>query len=170
MANFEPAVKLTLQHEGGFFWNHASGEVVNRGVTLNTIRSLGILKTTGPPLTSDIDFVKSLTEDEAKDIYESEYWAKLKLDHITSQEVANKVFDLGVNMGVVSAARFLQAACGVAEDGIIGPITIARANAMDPTKLLGLVREHAANRYHAIAAANPVLATNLPGWLSRLNT
>lgn len=170
MSEFAPAVAITLQHEGGFFWNHATGEVVNRGITLATIRSLGILNTSGPPLQSDIEFVKSLTEDEAKDIYESEYWSKLNLDHLNSQDVANKVFDLAVNMGVVTAARFLQAACGVTEDGIVGSLTIGRANAMDPVALLGSIRARAANRYREIAAANPTVSADLPGWLARLNS
>lgn len=169
MANFDPAVTRTLASEGGFFNNLKTGEVVNRGITLATIRALGILKSTGPATQADIAFIQGLTEDEAKDIYHIEYWTPLHLDQIDDQAVANKVFDLAVNMGVVSAARFLQAACGVIEDGIIGPITITRANAMDPVALLGSIRARAKNRYQDIAAANPTLAGNLPGWLARLN-
>lgn len=170
MANFEPAVKKTILAEGGFFYNHTTGEVVNMGVTLATLRSLGILHSTGTPSKEDVAFVKSLTADEAKDIYRKEYWDPLHLDHINDQAVAAKVFDLAVNMGVVSAARFLQASCGVAEDGVVGPITIARANAMDPVALLGSIRARASNRYQEIASANPTLVGNLHGWLSRLNS
>ena len=170
MAEFAPAAAITLVHEGGFYHNPATGEYANLGITLATLRSLGILKTTGPALQSDIDFVKSLTEDEAKDIYRLEYWDKLNLDHLNSQDVANKVFDLAVNMGVVTAARFLQAACGVPVDGIVGAQTIGAANAGDQVALLGSIRARAANRYRDIAAENPNLAPNLPGWLARLNS
>jgi len=141
-----------------------------RGITLSTLRSLGILKTKGPALQSDVEFVKSLTEDEAKDIYMQEYWDKLNLDRLTSQDVANKVFDLAVNMGVVTSARFLQAACGVPVDGIVGPHTIGVANAMDSGVLLAAIRAHAKNRYAEIAASNPALAPDLPGWLARLDS
>lgn len=170
MAVFEPAVTLTLKHEGGFSHNPKTGEVVNRGITLATIRSLGILKSHGPATAADIEFIQSLTEDEAKDIYYAEYWDKLNLNSINSQEVANKVFDLAVNMGVVSAARLLQQACNVTPDGIVGPITIGRANAMDPVVLLAKIRSEAADRYKQIAQANPLLASNLPGWMNRLNS
>lgn len=169
MAEFLPAVTKTLVSEGAFFYNHKTGEVVSMGITLATLRSLGILHSTGAASEADVAFVKSLTGDEAKDIYRKEYWDPLHLDHINNQAVASKVFDLAVNMGVVSAARFLQASCGVAEDGVVGPITIARANAMDPVALLGSIRARAANRYQEIASANPALAGNLTGWLNRLN-
>lgn len=168
MANFLPALTKTLIHEGGFFHNLKTGEVVNRGITLATLRSIGVLKTTGPTLQSDIEFVRSLTEEETADIYEQEYWGPLKLENVTSQDVANKVFDLGVNMGVGGAARLLQISAHVPADGIIGPKTIKAVNDCDPTVLLAEIREHAGERYHEIAAANPLLAGNLKGWLSRL--
>jgi len=170
MADFEQAVEKTLKAEGGFFHNLKTGEVVNRGITLATIRSLGILKSHGPATQADIEFIQSLTEEETKDIYHLEYWSKLNLDDIHFQDVANKIFDLAVNMGVVSAARMLQKACNVTPDGIVGPITIGRANAIDPVVLLATIRSEAADRYEQIAQANPVLASNLPGWLGRLNT
>lgn len=170
MADFALAAAETLKHEGGYFYNHTTGEVVNMGITLATLRSLGILHTSGPPLQSDIYFVKSLAEDEAKDIYHQQYWEPLHLDQINSQEVANKVFDIGVNMGVVSAARFLQNACGVTADGIVGPLTIDRANSHNPDDLLVEIRAKAAERYQQIASANPAMAGNLPGWLNRLNS
>lgn len=170
MAEFAPAVKLTLEHEGGFFHNKVTGEVVNKGITLTTVRSLGILKSTGVTLQSDIDFIRSLTEEEAKDIYHMEYWDKLHLDHVKSQPIANKVFDLGVNMGVVGAARILQKACHVAEDGIVGEITIGRANSFNEAALLHELKACAAVRYQEIAFKHLELAGNLTGWLNRLNS
>jgi lysozyme family protein len=168
MASFLPAVTKTLAAEGGFFHNLKTGEVVNRGITLDLLRSLKVLNSSGPATQADIEFVQSLTVEEAQDIYEIDFWAKLHLDQINDQAVANKVFDLAVNMGVGTAARFLQAAAGVPQDGVIGPQTIAAANAMDPVALLGSIKAWAANRYRDIAAANPLLAGNLTGWLSRL--
>lgn len=187
MADFTLAVALTLQHEGGYsdddtrraeyIARHGSdtgyrptGEVVNRGITLKLIRSLGILKSKGPATPEDIEFVQSITEDEARDIYRMEFWDKLNLDSIKSQEVANKVFDLAVNMGQVSAARLLQDACNVTPDGIVGPLTIGRANTIDPVLLLATIRSHAADRYEQIAQSNPALASDLPGWLKRLES
>jgi lysozyme family protein len=38
------------------------------------------------------------------------------------------VFDASVNSGVVQAIKWLQRAVDVADDGVIGPITISAAN------------------------------------------
>ena len=168
MAKFLPAVTKTLAAEGGFFHNTKTGEVVNMGITLDLLRSLKVLNSSGPATNADIEFVQSLTQDEAKDIYELDFWNKMSLDQINDQDVANKIFDLGVNMGIVPASRILQAAAGVSQDGEIGPRTIAAANAMDPVALLGSIKAWAANRYRDIAAANPLLTGNLQGWLARL--
>lgn len=170
MSEFAPALAKTLIHEGLFYHNPSTGEYANMGITLNTLRSLGILRSKGPATDADIEFVRSLKNEDAALIYRQQYWDHLELDAINSQDVANKVFDLAVNIGAVTAARFLQAACGVPEDGIIGPLTIGRANAMDPAALLGSIRALASNRYQEIAKANPALAPNLPGWLARLNS
>ena len=170
MADFDLAIPITLAHEGGFFHNTTTGEVVNMGITLTTLRSLQVLRTNGPATPDDINFVRTLTEDEAREIYRSEYWDKLCLDAIDSQDVAAKVFDLAVNMGVVTSARILQQAVGVPVDGIVGPHTIGAANTTDPVALLGMIRSRAATRYWQIATENPLLAENLPGWLHRLNS
>lgn len=170
MAKFEEAIDKTLAAEGGFFHNTTTGEVVNMGITLTTLRSLQVLRTNGPATPDDINFVRTLTEDEAREIYKSEYWDKLCLDAIDSQDVAAKVFDVAVNMGVVTSARILQQAVGVPVDGIVGPHTIGAANAMDAIALLGMIRARAASHYREIAAANPNLAPDLNGWLTRLNS
>src|SRR5690606_10887140 len=46
------------------------------------------------------------------------------------------VFDFSVNSGVSRAAKYLQALVGVAQDGVIGPKTLAAVAAYDPTKLV----------------------------------
>jgi lysozyme family protein len=41
------------------------------------------------------------------------------------------VFDYGVNSGISRSAKVLQRVLGVADDGMIGPITLGAANACD---------------------------------------
>ncbi len=168
MADFHTALALTLAHEGGFLHNETTGEVVNRGITLDSLRRLGILKSLGPPTNADIAFVQSLTLEEAADIYRMEFWDKLELDHFNSQEVANKVFDLGVNTGTRQAALFLQRAVRSIPDGIIGMHTVALTNAGDAAQILASIRTQAEAFYRQLAGFYPSLAGNLTGWLQRL--
>jgi hypothetical protein len=62
-------------------------------------------------------------------------------------------------------------ACGgtCAVDGVLGPISIAQINALDPANLLAQYKQLVAQRYTAIATANAELTGDLNGWLARLN-
>jgi len=174
MADFEPAVTLTLQHEGGFFHNPATGEIVNHGVTLTFVRSSGYKPD------ADEDFIRNLSVAEASQIYQTYFWDRYHIGSINDQTLANKAFDLTVNMGPggpnhAGALALLQSAvnaCGgqCTVDGVLGAISFAQINALDPANLLGKYKELVAARYTAIAAANPKLAGDLTGWLARLNS
>ena len=55
----------------------------------------------------------------------------------------------------------------VAEDGIIGPITLSAINKADPTDLLAALKSEAAGLYRLIAQANPSQQKFINGWLNR---
>lgn len=167
MADFQPAVTLTLQHEGGFYHNPVTGEIVNHGITLVFVRSSGYKPD------ADEDFIQNLSTAEASAIYQTYFWNRYSMGSIGDQSLANKVFDLTVNMGP-AALKLLQSAvnaCGgqCAVDGVLGPISIAQINALDAVQLLSQYKQQAAQRYQQIAADNTELAGDLTGWLSRLN-
>jgi len=173
MADFAPAVQITLENEGGFFHNTLTGEIVNHGITLTFIRDCGYCPT------ADEQYIKDLTVEQAEQIYQTYFWNRYNIGEIGDQSLANKAFDLTVNMGPGGARHdggltLLQRAvcdCGgsCAVDGLLGPISIGQINAQDATYLLKAYRARAKARYEAIAAANPNLAPDLPGWLARLN-
>lgn len=175
MASFDVAVDKTLKFEGGFFdRTSTTGELVNRGITLDSLRATGVLSTPrhSPPTQEDRDFVSNMTEAFAKQFYFEHYWCPLVLDKIADQDVASKVFDLHVNTG--HGGKFLQeginlvASLGhVAEDGIVGPITIRSANLCDHNSLLAAIRA-VAEKYYRQIAADPMQAQFLTGWLARL--
>jgi lysozyme family protein len=168
MADFGQALVKVLENEGGFFHNQETGEVVNRGVTLDTLRGLGFLRSTGPATPADVAFVQALSMGQTASIYRLQYWDKLELDKITSQDVAAKIFDLSVNVGTVQATKFVQRAVGVRDDGVLGPVSLAAINKANPAALLSLIRWEASKFYRDVAAAHPDLAPNLAGWLARL--
>jgi lysozyme family protein len=62
--------------------------------------------------------------DEAKAIYRRHYWDALRCDELPAG-VDYAVFDYGVNSGVGRAAKVLQRVCGVKDDGVLGPLTMA---------------------------------------------
>jgi lysozyme family protein len=78
------------------------------------------------------------------------------------------VFDAAVNCGEVTAAKLLQRALGVAEDGNIGAQTQAAIVASDDRSLCTKVCWERLRHYLAIVEAKPVDLPDLPSWLQRV--
>lgn len=117
MSNFDRAISRVLAHEGGYVNNPRDpGGETNWGITLNVARANGY---TGP--------MRTMSRDQAVAIYKAAYWDKVKGDQLPFA-VAFQVFDAAVNHGVGQAIKFLQRALAVTDDGIIGPMTIKKAN------------------------------------------
>lgn len=115
--NFDEAFELVIGHEGGY---------VNDPSDPGGETKYGISKRSYP----DVD-IKSLKLEDAKQIYLRDYWVKLDL-HRFHESLRFHLFDAAVNSGVRLAIQFLQRAVGVADDGVIGPITVAAVSRKDP--------------------------------------
>lgn len=128
-ANYPAALAAVLVHEGGYV-NHPRdpGGATNRGVTQRVYDDFRAAR--GLVLRS----VKHIQQAEVEAIYKRQYWDAVKGDDLPAG-VDYCVFDLAVNSGVNRASRFLQRATGVAEDGKIGPVTIAAAKNIPPRLL-----------------------------------
>jgi lysozyme family protein len=117
--NFEKALALVLEHEGGFV-NHPKdpGGATMKGVTqavyndYRKIRGRGLLS------------VKYISDEELRAIYKFQYWDKVHGD-LLPIGLDYAVFDFAVNSGVSRAAKYLQAVLGAAQDGQIGARTLA---------------------------------------------
>lgn len=156
MADFDQAIGAVLEHEDpgltGVVTTDTGGKT-----------RWGISAAAYPHLD-----VATLSLDDAKAIYRRDYWRPLSLGAIADQHVAGKALDMAVNMGTGTAARLLQKAVGVAEDGVIGPVTLEAVNTADPQVVLADLRHLSAERYREIAAANPDrYGRYLGGWLAR---
>lgn len=125
MMNFDIAFERLIGHEGGYV-NHPEdpGGETNWGVTLRTAREAGY---TGS--------MRHLTRDQAKEIYRTAYWGRAQAEQYDGA-IAFQVFDAAVNHGIGQAIRFLQRAVGVADDGAVGPVTLAAVRAMSVTDVL----------------------------------
>lgn len=73
--------------------------------------------------------IAGLTEGAAIDIYYRDYWMPSGCAALT-HGLDLWVLDGAINCGVSTAVKLLQEACGVAQDGKIGPATAVAANAM----------------------------------------
>lgn len=123
--NFDQAFDRLIGHEGGYS-NHPDdpGGETMWGVTIAVARANGYA---GP--------MRSLPRDIAKGIYRAQYWDKVKADSLPFP-VAFQVFDAAVNHGTGQAAKFLQRAAGVVDDGVIGPKTLAAVAARGAAVIL----------------------------------
>lgn len=122
--NFDVAFDLLLKHEGGYS-DHASdpGGKTRFGVTEAVAREVGYRGD-----------MRELPLDLAKRIFKDRYWDAVKAEQLPPA-VRYAVFDAAVNSGPGQSAKWLQRALGVADDGVIGPKTIAAANATNPDSL-----------------------------------
>lgn len=160
--NFERAMPLVLRHEGGFV-NHPKdpGGATNLGVTIGTARRLGI-DVDGDGDTDIID-IKLLKPKDAAKVYRAEYWNKVKGDQLPSG-IDYAVFDFAVNSGPGRAAEYLQAIAGVAQDGEIGPQTVAAVAKLDPAAVINSL----CNRRLAFLKRLKTWPTFGKGWESRV--
>ncbi|WP_082501168.1 glycoside hydrolase family 108 protein [Methylobacterium sp. Leaf88] len=116
--NFSRAFPLTLKHEGGWVDHPADpGGATNLGVTIGTLSSW-----LGRPASKAE--VKALTRESVAPIYRKNYWDAIRGDELPAG-LDYAVFDFAVNSGPKRAAMALQRAVGVADDGVIGSITLA---------------------------------------------
>lgn len=114
VADFNLAFNRLIGHEGGYVNDPKDpGGETNWGITIYTARASGY---TGS--------MRAMTREDAKQIYFKAYWKRYKCDEF-APEFAYQFFDAAVNHGSGNAARMLQRAVGVVDDGVIGEITLA---------------------------------------------
>ena len=151
--NFSTAFEKLLGHEGGYS-NHPSdpGGETMWGITKRVAFENGY--------TGDM---RAMPVETARAIYKSLYWDAIQADNLPA-DVRYIVFDAAVNSGVTQAARWLQRACGVVADGVIGPQTIRAANALHSE---GLKRRMLAHRLRFMAGL-PNWPAFSRGWANRI--
>lgn len=191
MAEFKLAHALTKVNEGGFSNNPND----RGGMTLNGIarkifplwkgwRTLdGIIQRVGlNPKAIDREVAKSpnlLADIEA--FYKLNFWDVNNLSYIKSQDIANELFDTGVNMGTVTAAKMLQEAVNlcnknqlsypdISVDGKIFAVgqTINTVNIAHPVAVLNTINMLQGERYLNIMRNNKSQETFWGGWLKRV--
>jgi lysozyme family protein len=155
MADFNTAVSLVLQQEGGLHTEPGdTGGLTNWGISQNN----------NPGLT-----VATLTQEDAAAWYKDNYWV---FDGIKDQRVATLLLSMSVNMGgkvakreINPAIRVAQKAVGVLQDGLWGPMTEHCLNTT-PDVLVELATAYL-KKYFLIELSKGN-ANDLGGWTRRV--
>ena len=140
--NFLTAFDKLLKHEGDYS-NHAAdpGGKTRYGVTEAVAREVGYRGD-----------MRELPLELAQRIYKERYWDAVQAESLPP-DVRYIVFDGAVNSGVAQSSKWLQRACGVKDDGVIGPITIRAASTL-----------HSEGLRRRILAQRLRFMTKLPNW------
>lgn len=147
--NFDKAIEFILKFEGGY---------VNDPQDPGGETKYGISKKAYPKLN-----IKDLSLNEAKKIYESNYWLASKASEL-KDELQLIHFDTSVNMGNHRAVKILQSASGATIDGIFGSETKSKSDKIS-------VERYALERmfhYCEIIRNNQMLIKYIVGWKNRV--
>lgn len=163
MANANELIPFVLHYEGGFVNDPKdSGGATNKGITLNTFRSVY-------GRTKSVADLKRLTNEQWKHIFKTLYWDKCKADMINDQSIANMLVDFAVNSGVTRAVKKIQKIVGVVSDGICGLQTLAAINSSNPKQTFEKLKAARLRYLQDVVKANPAKARFLRGWNKRVN-
>jgi len=182
MADFKIAFEKTLILEGGYA-NHPAdkGGETYCGIARNFFPNwsgwiyIDSLKSK-PDFPKNIDKQKLLPEIE--NFYKKQFWDTLRLDEIKAQDIAEEIYDTGVNMGEKTAVKIVQEACNLLNrdgkdypelevDGVIGKNTVNTINNHPyPKTLYNLLNFLQAERYIEICRKNRTQEVFMRGWLN----
>lgn len=100
----------------------------------------------------------ALTEAQARAFYRRKYIEAPHFDRIVDEDLQELVVDAGVLHGTRHAAKWLQYAADVKQDGDVGDKTIAAVNAADPAELFLWVCAFRIRLFGRLAQGDPELA------------
>jgi len=133
------------------------------------------------------DFPDNLKHNEllrlsVKELYKKNYWNRFMGDYVMSQEIANKLYDMSINIGVLRTIGSLQRALNllnrnqndysnIIEDGIFGRITLNTLNSHPNNNkyILTILNTLQASHYIELSELSESQEIFLRGWLNRVS-
>lgn len=175
--SIETIIEGIIRREGGYV-DHPDdrGGPTNWGITQVVARAWGFAGD-----------MRTLTQDQARAIYRDRYWIQPGFDKVAAlaPDLAEKLADIGVNMGQAVAGKFLQRALNhlnrqgadfpdISVDGGVGKMTIfaleqflAKRGAGGQQMLIEMAEAQQRVRYMEITEGNQSQETFAFGWQNR---
>lgn len=164
MADFNPAFEKMLHDEGGMQLTDIPGD--RGGMTYAGIARNANPQWVGWPLVDRKEFGGSLTS-LVRDFYRQNYWDRIRGDEIRDQQIAETIFNFGVNTGVGVAVKLAQVIIGAVPDGGIGPKTVELLNRCTPQNFMASYALAKIGRYVNICLKDRSQSKFLLGWVRR---
>lgn len=164
-------IEEVISREGGSRYTNRAADLGGPTKYGITAKTLGRCWNLGRPATEDE--VKSLTLEQATQIYLVHYWQAFHLDLIKNQVVAEFMFDWYVNSNEDNATKELQAWCEAYQDGDIGPNTAAKIEAKlarDGWVSFNQLVDRRVYYVLRLCQRVPSQVANVVGWYKRINS
>lgn len=135
MANFEIAYKRTAKFEGGYVYDpDDKGGETYAGISRKANPKWLGWKTIDAAKKKS-GFPKNLKNDailqqQVRTLYRANYWNPIWGDKITKQEVANEIYDFGVNAGVATSIKLQQRQFKMRETGKMDDNLLKKLNSI----------------------------------------
>lgn len=179
MAEFEVAVAFVLENEGGFNDSpNDRGGATNFGISLRLLRDIPGNRLRKYGIFDDLSYVeavKALTIDQAKNLYRGEFWDEAPFEKLSSQLIANYVFDCCVQHGMSQGILILQHALWAAyrdhtivkADGKLGDLTLLAESQADDKLMLSCLIACRDGFIRICAALRMENKEFFDGWINR---
>jgi len=172
MAEFKPAFQNAITTEGGYVndpqdpggetYKGVARKIWSKWAGWQTIDALKRQSAFPANLEKDASLQQSIA-----DFYRVEFWDRLLLDQIESQDAANSIFNFAVNAGIGTSATLAQMVVEVKADGMIGPDTTAAINSFDTDHFIAAFTVAKIARYIHIVRKRPTSRKYFFGWVCR---
>jgi lysozyme family protein len=185
-SSFQEAVHHILKEEGGLAnVRDDKGGITNYGISINFLKSL-VRKNPSLIKEFDLDHNKKIDSYDivhmnkrvAEYIYKTQWWNKYDYGGINYQPLADKIFDISVNMGPRNAALLLVKACKEVNNEKLYFKTSSKLNIQivdyinslpeeDKKEIIKRLRILCLQHYFEIVKKNPSQRKFLRGWIRR---
>jgi len=165
MADFNPAFDKMIVDEGGYVLHTVPGDT--GGMTYAGIARNPNPQWPGWKLIDHGAIDNPLLTGMVRSFYKVEFWDRIRGDELTSQVVAENLFNFGVNTGIKVAVKLAQLIVGATPDGAIGDLTLQKFNNVEPEAFRKSYALAKITRYADICNKNKTQSKFLLGWIQR---